>query len=58
MSFIMVVEDNRLILERIKMSVVMYLLCLRRLALVGTCCFVVFSGYIGYVLHVEGNDSK
>jgi hypothetical protein len=77
MSFMMVVERNRLISERVKMGVVMYLLCVSGLTLDGNCCFdvvmeelkegmtaegepfmlLVFSRYIGYVLHIEDNDS-
>jgi hypothetical protein len=77
MSFMIAVEGNRLILERVKMVIVVYLLCVRRFALDGSCCFVVvmeeaeeglraeggpfmpmvFSGYIGYLLHIKGIDS-
>jgi hypothetical protein len=42
MSFMMVVEGNRLISERVKMGV-MYLLCVSRLALDGNCCFDVVT---------------
>jgi hypothetical protein len=40
MSFMMVVEGNQLILERFKMGI-MYFLCVSRLDLDVSCCFVV-----------------
>jgi hypothetical protein len=43
MSFMIALEGNQLILKRVKMVIVVYLLCVRRFALDGSCCFVVVT---------------